>query len=81
MANQDKLVKIAQEGFFMVEEFYPVRTRRVERYQRQPQETPVQKSFPSVWRNFQTPKTIDSNQAAKLYGGIVISDGRREFRF
>ncbi|KAL0348637.1 UNVERIFIED_CONTAM: hypothetical protein Sangu_1091500 [Sesamum angustifolium] len=70
MAHQENLVKIAQEGFALVEEFYS-RSRRPERL---PHENPVQKTYP-VWRSFATPKTIDTYQAAKKYGGIVVLDG------
>ncbi|KAK4405521.1 Exopolygalacturonase [Sesamum angolense] len=75
MAHQENLVKIAQEGFALVEEFYS-RSRRPERL---PHENPVQKTYP-VWRSFATPKTIDTYQAAKKYGGIVVLDGRRKYR-
>ncbi|KAL0388832.1 UNVERIFIED_CONTAM: Polygalacturonase [Sesamum radiatum] len=75
MAHQENLVKIAQEGFALVEEFYS-RSRRPERL---PHENPVQKTYP-VWRSFATTKTIDTYQAAKKYGGIVVLDGRRKYR-
>ncbi|KAK6161079.1 hypothetical protein DH2020_004460 [Rehmannia glutinosa] len=65
MAPQENLSKIAKEGFAIIDEFYS-RSRRQES---QICEYPVQKSYP-IWRSFATPKTIDSNQAAKRYGGI-----------
>ncbi|KAK6161076.1 hypothetical protein DH2020_004457 [Rehmannia glutinosa] len=66
MAPQENLSKIAKEGFAIIDEFYS-RSRRQES---QIREYPVQKSYP-IWRSFATPKTIDSNQAAKRYGGVL----------
>lgn len=77
MANQENLVKIGQEGFSMVDDFYG-QTRRSESLP-QTHENPVQKSYPK-WRNVATSRTIDCNQAAKKYGGVVIMDGRRKYR-
>ncbi|KAG6428353.1 hypothetical protein SASPL_112604 [Salvia splendens] len=71
MANhQENLKKIAQE-FVMMEEMYS-RMRRMER-----------DSVQNPWRNFGAapiPKTIDSNQAAKKYGGVLVMEGRRIYR-
>ncbi|KAH6831885.1 hypothetical protein C2S53_012760 [Perilla frutescens var. hirtella] len=80
MANQDNLKKIAQE--FVVIEEISKRMRRLQ--ERQPlHETPhVQNSYP-IWRgynNYPAPKTIDSNQAAKKYGGVLVMEGRRKYR-
>lgn len=73
MAHQENLKKIAQE-FVMLEEMYN-RMRRMERQQHESAQNSYQ-----IRRNFGAPKTIDSNQAAKKYGGVVVMEGRRKYR-
>ncbi|KAL1548124.1 hypothetical protein AAHA92_16399 [Salvia divinorum] len=66
--HQENLKKVAKE-FIMIEEMYS-RMRRMER-----------DSAQNPWRNFgAAPKTIDSNQAAKKYGGVLVMEGKRIYR-
>ncbi|KAL8481463.1 hypothetical protein ACS0TY_027289 [Phlomoides rotata] len=62
MEYQDNLNKVAEE-FAMIDEFY----RQMRMMEGRPQENPVQTP----------PKTIDSKQAAKRYGGFMEVTGRR----
>lgn len=76
MAHQDNknLKKIAQE-FAMIEEM----CSRMRRLERQPHDSHVPNSY-QIWRNYPPPKTIDSNQAAKKYGGVIVMEGWRKYR-
>lgn len=73
MAQQDNLKKIAQE-FVMIDEI----CSRMRRPERQPYES-MQGTY-QVWRGYNAPKTIDSTQAAKKYGGVLVMEGRRKYR-
>lgn len=76
MAHQDNLNKIAQD-FIMMDDLY----NRKRRQERQPYEACVQTSY-SIWRSYAPPKTtIDCTQAAKRYGGVLVMEGRRKYRF
>ncbi|PIN06103.1 hypothetical protein CDL12_21349 [Handroanthus impetiginosus] len=76
MTSQQDPVKIAQEDFSMLEGVLHLKNKGP------PRENDVQKPYPKG-TNFAAPKknpTIDCNQAAKKYGGIVIIDGRGNYR-
>ncbi|PIN06107.1 hypothetical protein CDL12_21353 [Handroanthus impetiginosus] len=68
--------KIDPEDFSMLEEF------RRSGNKSQQGENDVQKPYPKS-RNSAAPKkntVIDSNQAAKKYGGVMIIDGRGKYQ-
>lgn len=70
--NQEKLKKVAKDGFDLLEEFLTEKSRVNPQHANS---TP--KSYP--YRvSFTTPKTIDRNLAAQMYGGVLILDARRK---
>ncbi|KAL8514990.1 hypothetical protein ACS0TY_013902 [Phlomoides rotata] len=74
MANQENLVKIGEEGFCMLEDLYG-QAKMLESLP-QPQNAGLTKNR----KKSATPRTIDCNQAAKKYGGVVIMDVKTEYR-
>lgn len=76
MAHKENLVKIGQEAFSIVEDFYGGRARA--KSECPPDKDPVQKPYPKR-RNLPPPKTIDIFQAARKYGGVVIMEGRIKY--
>lgn len=77
MANQENLVKIGQEGFSVMEDLFG-QAKMLETLP-EAHENRVKKSR-SGWRKSAASRTIDCNQAAKKYGGVVILDATSEYR-
>ncbi|KAI8561717.1 hypothetical protein RHMOL_Rhmol04G0362500 [Rhododendron molle] len=67
-ADYDHLVKVGLEGFAMVDKLFGP-----ERYQKQQQKY-QQKQKPQMKQEV----AIDCNEAAKLYGGMVVADFKRK---
>ncbi|KAA8548966.1 hypothetical protein F0562_000650 [Nyssa sinensis] len=85
MVKPPHLVKIGLEGFAIVEEYYVKTSRRPPPPppHAEPQyRYPYQQQPPYIYRRTtQVPQkkeaVIDYNQAAQLYGGVVIKDGSK----
>ncbi|KZV22330.1 hypothetical protein F511_22707 [Dorcoceras hygrometricum] len=83
MAHKEDLQKVAHEGFAMVKEFESRSLRHVmnENKVQSLSTSPYQYPYPYPYaRNFlANPPTIDCNQAAKKYSGVVVQDFERKY--
>lgn len=76
MAHKEHLEKVGQDGFAMLKECKRGRLTHVthEIEVQNPSPCPNSINFLAI------PRTLDCNQAAKKYGGVVVKDFRRKFR-